>query len=588
MTTYSDRIKPTDYHIRTYLEALLHKDYQIPTFQREVVWDRDSVKKLWDSVYRFYPIGSILIWKTDLRLQNHRAIGGHVIADDDQKDNYQYVLDGQQRTTSLLTSLYGGQIEGREGFDPTLYFDLTIEDQEDNDDQSHRHRFLFWDEIDDRGGTLPRNTPRMDRHRQGLIVRLRDVMKDFGSVERKLVEGEYGDYDHPIRNRLRDIRDVLDNYRLSFIELKGITVSEVCQIFERINQEGKPLDIFDIVVAKTFRVQTATQPGFYLRDLVEQFRAGTPGNFAAIDDLTYLQVIAVVLRQQMPDAGFWNITPIYLNRIKTEHIETVWPGTVLALRRTFDFLDNYLHIKGPRLIPYRYFYLAIASHFYENPTPDYDFLKQYFWYYSFHSQDLLTNTTHLRQHVDLLDRAREPGAARLDRFLIDRDRLRSASYSTRGRLSNAILCLLANQEPRDWGKPDRHVLTDVYYVLTDKPNLHHVFPTDYVEKHPGANRLDSNSLMNIAYLTQLTNLEISNKNPVLYLRDYDGPGIEGVLGTHLVPLDILDWARQDDLPANGLDMFIEQRIDLMLGDLREKLTGVTFDVVDTREDSAGA
>ena len=45
---------------------------------------------------------------------------------------------------------------------------------------------------------------------------------------------------------------MLGNYRLSFIELKGNEVSEVCQILERVNQAGKPLDIFDIVVAKTF------------------------------------------------------------------------------------------------------------------------------------------------------------------------------------------------------------------------------------------------------------------------------------------------------------------------------------------------
>jgi len=584
MTVYSDRIKPDDCSIRTYLDNLRGKNYQIPTFQREVVWERNSVKKLWDSIYRFYPIGSILIWITALKLQNHRSIGGHVIADINERDRFQYVLDGQQRTTALLTSLYGGKIEGKGDFDPTLYFDLTIEDIDEIDDQSYKERFLFWDEIDDLNGKITRNTPRMKRHQQGLIIRLRDVMENFGSVERKLVEGEHSDYDSPIRKRLREIRDVLDNYRLSLIELKGIAVSEVCQIFERINQEGKPLDIFDIVVAKTFRIHTEAQPGFYLRELIEKFRDETPGNFAALDDLTYLQIIAIIINRQRPDAEILNITPVFLNRVKTEHIEAVWDETADAIRKMFDFLDNHLHLRGPRLIPYRYFYLTIASHFYKNREPNYNFLKEYFWYYSFHNDDLLTNTTHLRQQVDLLDKARTPGVAQLDRFLIDRNRLRTASYSTRGRLSSAILCLLANQEPRDWANPDRHVLTDVYYVLTDRPNLHHVFPTGYLDKHPGANKLDSDSLMNIAYLTQLTNIKISDKNPVQYLRDYGSSGFEQVLGTHLTPLEILEWAHQEQMPEDGLDRFIERRIDLMVDDLRKKLTGVTFDVIDTKED----
>jgi uncharacterized protein with ParB-like and HNH nuclease domain len=316
MTVYSDRIKPTDYHIRTYLDDLLSKKYQIPTFQREVVWDRDSVKKLWDSINRFYPIGSILIWKTDLKLQNHRTIGGHVIANDNHTDSFQYILDGQQRTTSLLTSLYGGKIEGKDDFEPTLYFDLTIEDQDEIDDQSFRQRFLFWDEIDDRDGKQPRNTPRLEKYRKGLIIKLQDVMKNFGSVEKKLVEGEYKDYDHPVRKTLREIRDVLDNYRLSFIELKGIEVSEVCQIFERINQEGKPLDIFDIVVAKTFRLAKLNQSGFYLRELIEDFRRDILGsNFASINDLTYLQIIAVIINQV-------TLLPICLGRLQREEYKS--------------------------------------------------------------------------------------------------------------------------------------------------------------------------------------------------------------------------------------------------------------------------
>lgn len=583
MTVYSDRIKPTDYHIRTYLDDLLSKKYQIPTFQREVVWDRDSVKKLWDSINRFYPIGSILIWKTGLKLQNHRTIGGHVIANDNHADSFQYILDGQQRTTSLLTSLYGGKIEGKGDFEPTLYVDLTIEDQDEIDDQTFRQRFLFWDEIDDRDGKQPRNTPRMEKYREGLIIKLQDVMKNFGSVEKKLVEGKYKDYDNPVRKTLREIRDVLDNYRLSFIELKGIEVSEVCQIFERINQEGKPLDIFDIVVAKTFRLAKLNQPGFYLRELIEDFRRDIPGsNFAPISDLTYLQIIAVIINQELPDSKIQNVTPVYLNRVKTEQIEAVWPGTKTALKKLFDFFDNHLHLKGPRLIPYRYFYLSIASHFYNNPNPNYDFLKKYFWYLSFHNDDLLTNTTHMRQQVTLLAQARNPAQGRLGRFLIDKNRLRESSYSAQSRLSTAILSLLANQEPRDWANPDRHVLTDVYYVLTDKPNLHHIYPTNHIIKHRGANKLDSNSLMNIAYLTQLTNLKISNKNPLDYLRDYNNPAFEAVLKTHLIPLEILAWARQEKMPDNALDVFIEQRIDLIIDNLKQKLTGITFDVIDTQ------
>src|SRR3990172_9248775 len=98
---YTDRIFPTNKGLTTYLDELLSKNYQIPTFQREIVWEKENVKKLWDSIYKFYPLGSILIWKTDIRLHNHREVGGHVIPPEDTRSQFQYILDGQQRTTSL-------------------------------------------------------------------------------------------------------------------------------------------------------------------------------------------------------------------------------------------------------------------------------------------------------------------------------------------------------------------------------------------------------------------------------------------------------------------------------------------------------
>ncbi len=583
MSTYTDRIKPDNYGIGTYLDNLLQKNYQIPTFQRGVVWDKDNVKKLWDSIYRFYPLGSILVWKTDLKLQNHREIGGHIITDHNNRTEYQYILDGQQRTTSLLTSLYGGKIEGRGDFDPTLYFDLTVEDIDEIDDESYKRRFLFWSEIDDKGGTLLQNKGRIKRYNEGLVVKLQGIRQDFGSLERKLIDNGFDDYDHPYRERLRQIREVLDNYRISFIELKGIHVSQVCQIFQRINQEGKPLSIFDIVVAKTFRTETEEREGFYLRELIDDFRNDTEGYFKDLDDLTYLQMLSVLINQHVPDSRIHNITDRYLNDIKASQIEETWTQATIAFLKTFDFFENHLHIKGPQLVPYRYFYMTLVNYFYNNPNPNYDYLKKYFWYFSFHNEDLLSNTTHLWSHVELLTKEKNGKSPEFDRFLIDKNHLRTASYSSRGRLSRAILCMFANEEPRDWSYTDRRVLSDVYYLLTDKPNLHHVFPLNYIANNPGENRLDSNSLMNIAYLTQITNLEISDNNPIVYLKDYDKTGFEEILSSHLIPTEILEWSRMDEMPANSLDVFIEKRIDILLDVLRKILGGITVDVIDTKE-----
>lgn len=589
---YTDRIFPTNKGLTTYLDELIGKNYQIPTFQRDVVWEPENVKKLWDSIYKFYPLGSILIWKTDLKLQNHRQIGGHHITDVNfSRTEYQYILDGQQRTTSLLTSLYGGSIEGRSSFNPLLYVDLTVLMDGDTDDESYKNRFLFWNEIDDRNGEIRPNIGKKKRFDDGLIVKLIDIKNNFPTVQRSVFNSETvnQDFGHPVLAELSKIKGVLDNYRISFIEVKGIQVSEVCQIFERINQAGKPLNIFDIVVAKTFKPaiqQTADVPadnGFYLRELIDDFRDHNNSEFLKISDLDYLQILAVIINHNISNSGVRNITDRYLNEIKTEHILTVWDETKKAMLKTFDFFENHLHIKTPYLIPFRYFYFTITAYFYKNCSPNYDLLKKYFWFNSFHNDDLLSNTTQLAQHIDFLNKEKQKQPFVFDRFLIDKQKLRSATYSSKGRMSRAILALYASAQPKDWEYCDRDVLVQNFFFTTDKPNLHHIFPTnsEYVLNNQHKNTVTSDSLMNIAYLTQITNLDITNRNPLEYMKDYDKPEFEAIMPSHLLSHDILEWARSEEMPERALDLFIESRVDNILMELKAKLNGIAFEEIDT-------
>ena len=591
---YTDRIFPTNKGLTTYLDELIAKNYQIPTFQRDVVWEQENVKKLWDSIYKFYPLGSILIWKTDLKLQNHRQIGGHQITDTNfSRTEYQYILDGQQRTTSLLTSLYGGVIENKPNFNPTLYVDLTIPADKEIDDDGYKNRFLFWNEIEDRNGEIKANIGKKKRFTDGLIVKLIDIKSNFTNIQTNVFNSEEVNkvFDHPILTELSKIKGVLDNYRISFIEVKGIQVSEVCQIFERINQAGKPLNIFDIVVAKTFKPakqQTATDQfdkGFYLRDLLDDFRKLNNSEFLKIGDIDYLQIIAVLINYNIPNSGVRNITDRYLNEIKTEHILAVWEAAKIAILKTFDFFENHLHIKTPYLIPFRYLYFTITAYFFKNNSPNYDLLKKYFWFICFHNDDLLSNTTQLAQHIDFLNKEKTNQPYQFERFLIDKQRLRSATYSSKGRMSRAILSLYASLKPKDWEHCDREVLVQNFFFTTDKPNLHHIFPTnsEYVLNNQHTNVITSDSLMNIAYLTQITNLDITNRNPLEYMKDYDKHEFVTIMPTHLLPTNLLEWARADDMPDNALDQFIESRVSAIIKDLRIKLSGLTFDEIDTME-----
>jgi len=139
---------------------LLREDkFLIPTFQRQFVWEPTNIIKLWDSIYKFYPIGSFLYWETDSYLHTHRQLGGFIFPHDEDTvrkfKEWKYILDGQQRATSLLLSLMGGKgrVADKEEFDYTLYFDAT------------NGTFFFPVEMEKRKKSVP----------EPFLIRVRDV-----------------------------------------------------------------------------------------------------------------------------------------------------------------------------------------------------------------------------------------------------------------------------------------------------------------------------------------------------------------------------------------------------------------------------
>ena len=90
--------------------------------------------------------------------------------------------------------------------------------------------------------------------------------------------------------------------------------------------------------------------------------------------------------------------------------------------------------------------------------------------------------------------------------------------------------------------------------------------------------------MNIAYLTQITNLEISDKNPLNYIQDYDSnPEFESAIKTHVLPIELLQWSRLESMPSDALDQFIEKRVDLVIEELKKNMDGVNIEVIDTKD-----
>lgn len=89
---------------------------KIPQFQRKFVWKEPQALKLLDSIANNYPVGSLLMWKTNVKLATERNIGNFKLPKTDDMSPTDYVLDGQQRITVVYASLGAPDNDG--GFTP--------------------------------------------------------------------------------------------------------------------------------------------------------------------------------------------------------------------------------------------------------------------------------------------------------------------------------------------------------------------------------------------------------------------------------------------------------------------------------------
>jgi hypothetical protein len=88
--------------IEDIIGKLKRGELRIPAFQRGFVWSPDDVAFLMDSIYKGYPFGSVLLWRTKYQLTQERNLGPFQVPEPTADYPIDYVLDGQQRLTSIL------------------------------------------------------------------------------------------------------------------------------------------------------------------------------------------------------------------------------------------------------------------------------------------------------------------------------------------------------------------------------------------------------------------------------------------------------------------------------------------------------
>jgi Protein of unknown function DUF262 len=346
---------------------------KIPQFQRDFVWSIEKSAKLIDSLLKGYPIGTLIFWKTRDRLRSVRNIGGIDLPPSKDGDVVQYVLDGQQRLTSLFAAIRGLKIErpsgARDDFS-SIYLNLAAAENE----QIAIHEL---ENID------PAACIRLGELLHGDFQKLATFPKDF-------------------QERIKEYKTRIEGYQFPIIEVQEVAIDVATEIFTRINVHGKPLSVFEIMVAKTYDEVKGFDLSQEFDNLVERLEQI---DYETISDALVLQLIALLLKRDCR-------RQVILTLGREEFI-AAWPKAVDAIETAAEYLRNTYRIPVSRLLPYNALLVPFAYYFYRHKDkPDGDALKRlrdFFWRCSLGGRYSVSVESKLAQDI-----GRTPGRAQGD------------------------------------------------------------------------------------------------------------------------------------------------------------------------------
>lgn len=515
---------------------------KIPKFQRDFVWGKEQTARFIDSIIKGFPIGTFIFWKTNEELRYFKNIGNVPLPDPPKGDMIFYVLDGQQRITSLYAVQKGLRIskDGQE----IDYKDISINLACDPD-------------ADDEIVTIepPPDVASISVHRllNGSLV---ELVKEYPSDD--------------LLERIDTYRRRLTGYDFSTILISEYPLDIACEVFTRINTGGTELTLFEIMVAKTYDQERDFDLAREYEWLVDNKGAEKDLEDACFDTVpasTVLQCIAAHICQQVRRKDILKLS-------KSKFIDS-WSTVKDGIFFAVDYVRNHLRIPVSRLLPYNALLVPFTYFFIRNkgdaPSPrQHKLLTQYFWWASlsrrFTSGVEGKIALDLRRMDDIL--AEQPPTYRGEELSLTMDDLRWRWFSTGDAFCKAILCLYTYFEPKSFASNGLVRIDNSWLMRVNSKNYHHFFPRRYLARADFQD-WQANTILNITIVDDYLNKRrIRAKPPGEYMQDFaeDNPALGSTMMTHLI----------DDMDAYGIwdndyETFVEQRGQRVLKELIKRL-----------------
>lgn len=231
--------RPVSLEVGNILKDVQTGKIGLPDLQRPFVWRNDKVRQLLDSMLRGYPIGYIMLWESPADYGDKKtSIGTNAKAYEAPKE---LVIDGQQRLTALLSSLYGVPVKDKDFKERTIRiaFDPVGRAFENADAATDRDpRFI--PSVSDAFAANREN--RLSGFRRAFIRRLNEGNAKKGG--QALTDEQEDAVERGINALLG-----LERYLLPTLEITSDADEEmVSDIFVRVNSQGQSLKQDDFIM----------------------------------------------------------------------------------------------------------------------------------------------------------------------------------------------------------------------------------------------------------------------------------------------------------------------------------------------------
>lgn len=505
--------------ISTILDQIDLGSMALPEFQRGYVWNRDQVRGLMQSLYRRYPVGSLLVWVTRSETVPARGDG------DTRLGLVELILDGQQRMTTLYGIIRGRPpkfFDGNAKAFTGLYFHLDEE------------VFEFYSPAKMADNPLWINvTELMQKGIGEFITRIHENPELSPRLSAYLDR----------LNRLSGIQDI--DLHIERVTGDDKTLDVVVDIFNKVNSGGTKLSKGDLALAQICARWPEAREEMKKR-LVKWRQSGY--NFKLEWLLRVVNVI--VTGEAMFQA---------LRNVDTPTFRTGLQRAEKAVDDLLNLISSRLGLDHDRVLGSRYSFPLLARYltqregWVDHRARDrllYWYVHTFLWgRYAGSTETVLNRDLGLiEQHDGALERLiEELRRVRGDLRLYPQD---FTGWSQGARFYPLLYMMTRVWHARDWYtgvELSNHLLGRMMAL-----ELHHIFPKSLLYQH-GYTRADVNAIANFTFLTKETNLNVSNRDPAEYLAEIADRD-PGLLESHWIPRDPQLWRVE-----NYLDFLLERR-----------------------------